>query len=394
MKTSLKWLQSLFLIKMNNLEFIIIIVSFILYLIPTIVASLNLVFFNSNNYNSISKQKNKVSVLIPVRNEEKNIEKCVNSVIMQGEIVGEILIYNDHSTDKTETIIKSLIKKYKNLVKKTETKDLPKGWLGKNYACYRLAISSKSENILFIDADTTLRKNAISNLFMIYSESDNSMISAWPKIVMKNKIEKLLMPILNLIVFTIFPYIISTKINIPSLGIAHGACIFFNKKKYSKLGGHKLVKNNFFEDTSLAKIWRTFGEKSKIINGENIIEVRMYKSFREITEGFTKNFYPALGNIIRFLVFQIYFLFSYILFPILMLVFIFQSRINILFFIIIFISLAPRIMINIKFRYGITSLVLNPVSIIIMLYIGFRSYYHSSIKKNITWKKRKYNFEK
>ena len=161
-----------------------------------------------------------------------------------------------------------------------------------------------------------------------------------------------------------------------------------------KLGGHKLVKNNFFEDTSLAKIWRTFGEKSKIINGENIIEVRMYKSFREITEGFTKNFYPALGNIIRFLVFQIYFLFSYILFPILMLVFIFQSRINILFFIIIFISLAPRIMINIKFRYGITSLVLNPVSIIIMLYIGFRSYYHSSIKKNITWKKRKYNFEK
>ena len=227
MKTSLKWLQSLFLIKMNNLEFIIIIVSFILYLIPTIVASLNLVFFNSNNYNSISKQKNKVSVLIPVRNEEKNIEKCVNSVIMQGEIVGEILIYNDHSTDKTETIIKSLIKKYKNLVKKTETKDLPKGWLGKNYACYRLAISSKSENILFIDADTTLRKNAISNLFMIYSESDNSMISAWPKIVMKNNIEKLLMPILNLIVFTIFPYIISTKINIPSLGIAHGACIFF-----------------------------------------------------------------------------------------------------------------------------------------------------------------------
>ena len=133
---------------MNNLEFTIIIVSFILYLIPTIVASLNLVFFNSNNYNSISKQKNKVSVLIPVRNEEKNIEKCVNSVIMQGEIVGEILIYNDHSTDKTETIIKSLIKKYKNLVKKTETKDLPKGWLGKNYACYRLAISSKSENIL------------------------------------------------------------------------------------------------------------------------------------------------------------------------------------------------------------------------------------------------------
>tara|TARA_Y100001936_G_scaffold229029_1_gene250754 strand:- start:4432 stop:5571 length:1140 start_codon:yes stop_codon:yes gene_type:complete len=379
---------------MNNLEIIIITISCILYLIPTIVASLNLFFFNSNNHNQTNNQKNKVSVLIPARNEEKNIEKCVNSIIEQGEIVEEILVYNDHSTDKTEKIIKSLVKKYKNIVKQTETKNLPEGWLGKNYACHRLAISSKSEYILFVDADTTLKNKAISNLYKICTKSDNSMISAWPKIVMKTKIEKLLMPILNLIVFTIFPYIISTKINLPNLGLAHGACIFFNKKTYLKLGGHKLVKNNFFEDTSLAKKWRTFGEKSKIINGENIITVRMYKSFNEITEGFTKNFYPALGSVIRFFIFQVYFFVAYILFPILILVFVFQSKVDILFFIVIFLSYLPRIIINLKFRYGITSLVVNPLSIIIMLYIGFRSYYHSLIKKNITWKKRIYNFEK
>ena len=120
----------------------------------------------------------------------------------------------------------------------------------------------------------------------------------------------------------------------------------------------------------------------------------MYESFNEITEGFTKNFYPALGNVIRFFIFQVYFFFAYILFPILILVFVFQSKVDILFFIVIFISYLPRIIINLKFRYGITSLVVNPLSIIIMLYIGFRSYYHSLIKKNITWKKRIYNFEK
>ena len=90
---------------MNNLEIIIITISCILYLIPTIVASLNLFFFNSNNHNQTNNQKNKVSVLIPARNEEKNIEKCVNSIIEQGEIVEEILVYNDHSTDKTEKSI-------------------------------------------------------------------------------------------------------------------------------------------------------------------------------------------------------------------------------------------------------------------------------------------------
>ncbi len=378
---------------MNNLEIIIICLSIIFYIIPTTISILNLLFFNSNDYNKYEKFENMVSVLIPARNEEKNIEKCVDSVVNQGEIVSEIIIYDDHSTDKTKDIIKFLTKKYESLVKQAKTKNLPKGWLGKNYACHNLSTEAKSQNILFIDADTTLKDNAVSKIVSISLKNKITMISAWPKIKMESRTEKILMPVLNLIVFTLFPYIISTKFMTSSLGLAHGACIFFNKKKYIKYGGHKLVKNNFFEDTSLAKKWRDFGENSQIINGEKIIEVRMYESLKEIIDGFTKNFYPALGNLFRFTIFQTYFALSYIIFPILVFIYSYQDKIDVLFLSVIILSILPRIIINIKFKYQILSLILNPFSILIMLFIGYKSFYQSVIKKNITWKKRIYNFD-
>ena len=188
---------------MNNLEIIIICLSIIFYIIPTTISILNLLFFNSNDYNKYEKFENMVSVLIPARNEEKNIEKCVDSVVNQGEIVSEIIIYDDHSTDKTKDIIKFLTKKYESLVKQAKTKNLPKGWLGKNYACHNLSTEAKSQNILFIDADTTLKDNAVSKIVSISLKNKITMISAWPKIKMESRTEKILMPVLNLIVFAL-----------------------------------------------------------------------------------------------------------------------------------------------------------------------------------------------
>jgi len=378
---------------MNNIEVIILLISGLLYLIPIMISTQNLLFFNYSKNKLYENSKRKVSVLIPARNEENSLRKCVESAIDQGTIVSEIIIYDDHSTDKTSEIIKSLIQENKNLVKKAKTKSLPKGWLGKNFACYCLSLESKSENILFIDADTILKKNGINNIYNISIKNKISMVSAWPKIKMETRIEKILMPILNLIVFSLFPYIISTKYRITSLGLAHGACILFNKKAYSKYGGHKLVKSNFFEDTSLAKKWRKLGENSQIINGKKIIEVRMYETFHEIIDGFTKNFYPALGNIYRFIIFQFYFLFSYIIFPIVIIYFVSQNNLNNLYLLIIFFSFLPRIMINIKFNYQLTSLILNPFSILIMLIIGLRSFYYSIMKKKLSWKQRVYKID-
>ena len=114
------------------------------------------------------------------------------------------------------------------------------------------------------------------------------------------------MPLLNFLVFSSFPTIYSLESRISSLGLAHGACILFQKKTYEFLGGHKLVKDSLFEDTELAKKWRSGGEVSVRINGINIIKVRMYDSFKNIWLGFEKNSYPAFKNNFYFFTFHIF----------------------------------------------------------------------------------------
>lgn len=124
--------------------------------------ALGLVVINSlsmrvvkNKPNSITKS---VSILVPMRNEESNVSGCVNSLLKQkGLKKSEILILNDHSTDKSA----KELTKFKD-IKVLSGKPLPDNWLGKLWACQQLADKSKGEYLVFVDADVRLSENAIS----------------------------------------------------------------------------------------------------------------------------------------------------------------------------------------------------------------------------------------
>jgi hypothetical protein len=113
--------------------------------------------------------------------------------------------------------------------------------------------------------------------------------------------EKALMPMLNFVVFTLFPAPLSLKRQDASLGLAHGACILARRDEYKKIGGHEAVRGEIFEDTSLARIWRARGERGICLDGQDIVHVRMYDSLRGIWNGFQKNFFPAFRHIAQLL---------------------------------------------------------------------------------------------
>ena len=102
-----------------------------------------------------------ISVLIPARNEEDNIDKCLMSLMDQDYRNIEILVLDDNSTDNTSEIIKRISKTYKN-IKFIKGKPLHEGWTGKNYACYQLYKESKGKYLFFTDADTIHNKRSIS----------------------------------------------------------------------------------------------------------------------------------------------------------------------------------------------------------------------------------------
>ncbi|NOT60802.1 MAG: glycosyltransferase, partial [Acidobacteria bacterium] len=238
-----------------------------------------------------------VSVLIPARNEETNLPACLDAVLAQGELIKEILIYDDHSTDATRTIIERYAARDAR-IRLVSTQPLAAGWCGKNFACAQLAAAATQPYLLFIDADARLLPNAVARMANEMQRRQLRLLSCWPGLEMHSFAERALMPLLNTVVFSTFPGVLSLlfKTGFPSLGLAHGACLMFERTAYERLGGHAAVKDQIFEDTRLAQLWRARGERALGLDGQDIVRVRMYESFADIWAGFQKNFFPAFQH--------------------------------------------------------------------------------------------------
>ena len=337
-----------------------------------------------------SKRYSKVaSVLIPARNEEKNLPRCLDSVIEQGLVVAEILVYNDHSTDSTLQIINEYEAQFSS-IKLVSVSPLPSGWCGKPFACVQLAKQAKGDWLLFMDADTRLTPNAINRMLFEAQTRQVTFLSCWPKFQMESIAEKILMPILNFVVFSLFPspllFLKRPEFDFKSqLGLAHGACMLFQRSAYEKFGGHEKVKDQIFEDTRIAQLWRASGRQGICLDGQDIVYLRMYSSFSEIWAGFQKNIFPAFQNERSFWMFLslhvMVFLFPFVWGLI--------HNTSLLLLIISFVLLA-RLLLIIRFRHSLLSILFHPVGELVLVLIGLTSWWHCKYGSGVVWKGRKY----
>jgi len=329
-----------------------------------------------------------VSVLIPARNEAQTIERSVKSALRQGDIVAEVLVYDDHSEDDTATIVQRLSNNNER-VKLIVGKQLPAGWYGKPHACYQLAQHARSPWLLFLDADAELEPNCIATMVAEAVNNKVSLMSFWPGLSLGSYVEKIFMPLLNFFVFTIFPTFFASRFNAEQLGLAHGACMLFHKETYFRLGGHSLVKNELFEDTMLARWWRRKGERSLCVDGQDVVRVRMYSSLTEIWEGFSKNFYPGFRSEIMFWFF-ILLHFSVFLYPFLLLPFTTDANVYLVTLLAAFVVLSIRFMLALRFGYSLLPILLHPVAESFVIAVGITSWWKWKYGSGVRWKGRTY----
>lgn len=336
-----------------------------------------------------SDRINQVSVLIPARNEEINIAACLDSVLKQGNVVSEILVYDDHSTDRTAKIILEYSERDPT-IRLIQALSLPEGWCGKNYACAQLAKEASAKWLLFIDADARLSVNAINRILEDAISRDVTFLSCWPKIEMRSFVEKILMPFLNFVVFSIYPscllQIKNPKFQYnPRLGLAHGACMLFDRLSYEAFGGHERVKDQIFEDTRFAQLWRSGQRNSFCLDGQEVISLRMYSSFAEIWRGFQKNIFPAFQHEHNFWIFL--FLHTVIfLSPILLLL----INPNLKVFIASLSIILIRMILAIRFQHSMISVLLHPFGEIVLIVLGISSWWRCMSGKGVSWKGREY----
>ena len=337
----------------------------------------------------LTDSSSSISILIPARDEEQHIARCLDAALAQEpENAREILVYDDHSRDRTAEIVGDYMKRDAR-VRLIAPAPLPAGWCGKTFACARLAEEARGPWLLFLDADARLIKGATARIVREAERRDVSLLSCWPRLEMRGFWERALMPLLNFVVFTLYPAPLATRRADASLGLAHGSCLLARRDVYELVGGHAAVRDQLFEDVRLAQLWRARGQRSLCLDGQSVVRVRMYRSLAEIWRGFQKNFFPAFRRERSFWAFIALHFFVFLL-PFALPPFARSARGAWPLVLAAGCALAARYALALRFGHPLWSPLLHPLGEIILLALGLSSWLRCKTGRGVVWKDRSY----
>ena len=239
--------------------------------------------------------KGALSILVPARNEEANIEKCVLSLLAQNHPDFEVIVLDDNSTDRTSEILKNMAASSPRL-KLMKGTELPSGWTGKNWACWQLAQASKGEFLLFTDADTWQSSDSASAACQAIVSEGAGLVSGLVRQKMQTLGELVTVPVMNWAMICFMPLVLARKKRKQMLSAACGQFMAFSRSAYFGCGGHLAIKGEVLDDAELAKQIKDSGMSSLLFDATDHVSCRMYRGFKEAVEGFTKNLFGVFRN--------------------------------------------------------------------------------------------------
>lgn len=232
-----------------------------------------------------------LSIVFAARNEERNIESAVRSLLAIDYPNLQIVAVNDRSTDKTTAILKKLKTEFPTL-KLIEITELPKGWLGKNHALYVGTKESQSELILFTDADVIFEKDSLKKAVQCLNQEGWDHLTLTPHIIVPGFILNLCVGVFGMLFFS---YIRPWKAKDPKspyhLGV--GAFNLIRRSVYEKIGTFEALRLRPDDDVKLGKLVKLKGFKQIVFLGKDACSVEWYSTVREFVKGLEKNVYPG-----------------------------------------------------------------------------------------------------
>jgi len=235
----------------------------------------------------------RVSVVIPARNESRNIERCVRSVLGAAYPDFEVIVINDHSTDGTGDIARRIASEDSRL-RVIDAPALPEGWFGKQWACATGARQASGTLLLFTDADTRhspdLLPRAVNAMRMRRAEllslaGNQEMHSFWERIIQPQ------MFALLSIRYGGSEHVSNTKR--PVDAIANGQFILVRRDSYDAIGGHAAVRDRVAEDMAMAQTFVAGGRSIALFVANDQLSTHMYASLSELISGWGKNIYAG-----------------------------------------------------------------------------------------------------
>jgi chlorobactene glucosyltransferase len=237
-----------------------------------------------------------VCVIVPARNEEHNIRRCLTSLVSQRYPKGRLSIVaiDDASADHTSAIIEE-IAAASNVVRPMRAPPLPAGWTGKSHACFAATAAHGAEWLCFVDADIDASPVLIESAVSLAIAQGIDFLSLTPRQELVTFSERLMLPCgLYLLGFTQDLRAIDEPGS--SEASATGQFLLIRAAVYDALGGHESVRAEICEDLALARLAKRRGFKTAIYGGAALYSTRMYTGWRTLWPGVTKNLAEMLGG--------------------------------------------------------------------------------------------------
>ena len=354
-----------------------------------------------------------MSVLIPARNEERNIGEALRCVLNSHNVDLEVLVWNDDSTDRTGDIVQA-ISATDARVHLLQGQGLPPGWNGKQHACWRLAQASSKQTLAFLDADVRVAPDLLARMAGFREQTGTGLVSGFPRLITITWLEKLLLPLIHFVLLAFLPMRAMRRHAWPSAAAGCGQFLMVEREAYFASGGHDAIRETMHDGLLLPRVLRRAGYKTDIADITNLASVRMYDSAASVWQGLAKNATEGIAtpgkivplSLILFLGQVVPALFAVLLVLATVWLKLFggamgldvnvkDPQITTLWLAglcaLVFASFLPRVLAVRRFQQPLTSALLHPAGVFVLLCVQWYALARKLSGKPIGWRQRSYS---
>ena len=240
----------------------------------------------------------RVSVLVPARDEAARIGPCVTALLAsQGLRDVEVIVLDDDSTDGTTDVVRRAAQGDPRLrIVDGGGEQVPDGWLGKTWACARLARAATGSVLVFVDADVVVAPRGIAASIALLRRAGLDLVSPYPRQEANGLLPRLVQPLLQWSWATLLPLGPAETSPRESLVAANGQLLVVDARAYAASGGHDAVRGEVLDDVALLRAVKRTGGRGVVVDGTDVATCRMYDDAASLVEGYTKSLWSAFGS--------------------------------------------------------------------------------------------------
>ena len=244
-----------------------------------------------------------LSVIVPARNEERNLPNCLATLLAQSDEFflldrdWELIVIDDASSDRTLAIAKDLSAQHEGIkileAPPLELRATQRAFTGKTQACWLGAQQARGRWLLFTDADTLHERGDLLRALHEAEKHNAALLSYSPRQIVNGPVQRALMPLIFAELATVYP---PAQVNDPTtrLAAANGQFLLVEREAYFAVGGHRAVGRSVLEDVALASnikraASRNHGRGLRLRYAPDALSTRMYAGIGDMLQGWQKN---------------------------------------------------------------------------------------------------------